>query len=100
MIGHVRKLTQHKRGLPTTTPVVVHCSAGIGRTGTFILVDLAMNALERSRSVDLLEVLDMMRQQRMGQVGASPRVASSSSGAGRRLYTKRGFLADYRPHRE
>ena len=70
-IGCCARSTWPIQVLLSTAPVVVHCSAGIGRTGTWILIDLAMTSLERSRSVDLLEVLDTMRQQRMGQVGPS-----------------------------
>lgn len=31
-------------------PVLIHCSAGIGRTGSFILVDAILDALEKSRA--------------------------------------------------
>jgi tyrosine-protein phosphatase 2/3 len=35
---------------PTQRPVIVHCSAGCGRTGTFCTVDSAIDMLKRQRS--------------------------------------------------
>jgi receptor-type tyrosine-protein phosphatase R len=44
--------------------IVVHCSAGIGRTGCFIGVYLGMSQLRLERSVDVLATVCAMRQDR------------------------------------
>ncbi|XP_035502114.1 tyrosine-protein phosphatase non-receptor type 1-like [Scophthalmus maximus] len=52
-------------------PVVVHCSAGIGRSGTFCLVDtclLLMSIRKDSSSVRIRDVLLEMRRYRMGLI--------------------------------
>uniref|UniRef100_A0A671U658 Tyrosine-protein phosphatase non-receptor type n=1 Tax=Sparus aurata TaxID=8175 RepID=A0A671U658_SPAAU len=52
-------------------PVVVHCSAGIGRSGTFCLVDtclLLMSMRKDPSSVRIREVLLEMRRYRMGLI--------------------------------
>ncbi|KAL4624356.1 tyrosine-protein phosphatase non-receptor type 1-like [Arapaima gigas] len=52
-------------------PAVVHCSAGIGRSGTFCLVDtclLLMSLREDPSSVRLRDVLLHMRRYRMGLI--------------------------------
>uniref|UniRef100_H3D4K7 Tyrosine-protein phosphatase non-receptor type n=1 Tax=Tetraodon nigroviridis TaxID=99883 RepID=H3D4K7_TETNG len=52
-------------------PVVVHCSAGIGRSGTFCLVDTCLVLMSRRKdpsSVRICEVLLEMRRCRMGLI--------------------------------
>ncbi|XP_012221122.1 tyrosine-protein phosphatase non-receptor type 7-like isoform X1 [Linepithema humile] len=49
-------------------PVVVHCSAGIGRTGCFIALAIGMIQLVRDGNVDVLGILCQMRYDRGGMV--------------------------------
>ncbi|XP_078254191.1 tyrosine-protein phosphatase non-receptor type 1-like isoform X4 [Rhinoraja longicauda] len=52
-------------------PAVVHCSAGIGRSGTFSLVDTCLVLMEKRQdpsSVDIREILLEMRKYRMGLI--------------------------------
>uniref|UniRef100_A0AAR2LDG3 protein-tyrosine-phosphatase n=1 Tax=Pygocentrus nattereri TaxID=42514 RepID=A0AAR2LDG3_PYGNA len=56
-------LVRSKRG-DSEEPVVVHCSAGIGRTGVLITMETAMCLIERSQSVYPLDIVRTMRDQR------------------------------------
>ncbi|XP_045463538.1 tyrosine-protein phosphatase non-receptor type 61F isoform X1 [Harmonia axyridis] len=51
-------------------PAIVHCSAGIGRSGTFCLVDSCLVLIEKHglESVNVKEILLDMRQYRMGLI--------------------------------
>ena len=44
------------------------CSAGVGRTGTFIALDIALEQLEAEKVVDLTGVVNKMRTQRAKMV--------------------------------
>ncbi|XP_053327551.1 tyrosine-protein phosphatase non-receptor type 4 isoform X2 [Spea bombifrons] len=56
-------LVRHKRS-HHTEPVVVHCSAGIGRTGVLITMETAMCLMECNQAVYPLDIVRTMRDQR------------------------------------
>ncbi|RUS77463.1 hypothetical protein EGW08_014769 [Elysia chlorotica] len=49
-------------------PVVVHCSPGTGRTGTFIALDQCMHQFETRRTVDVMKTVYSLRQERAGAI--------------------------------
>ncbi|XP_062515048.1 uncharacterized protein LOC134190608 [Corticium candelabrum] len=49
-------------------PVLIHCSAGIGRTGTFIGIEMGMQQYTKEGLVDPLQYMCSMRQDRGGSV--------------------------------
>ncbi|XP_017307861.1 tyrosine-protein phosphatase non-receptor type 14 [Ictalurus punctatus] len=49
-------------------PVVIHCSAGVGRTGVVILTELMISCLEHNERMEVPVMLNYLRQQRMMMV--------------------------------
>jgi len=49
-------------------PIVIHCSAGIGRTGTLITIHLYMERLKRREHASVAKIVALLRRQRMGMV--------------------------------
>ncbi|VDI07363.1 Hypothetical predicted protein, partial [Mytilus galloprovincialis] len=49
-------------------PMVVHCSAGIGRTGTFLALDALYEHGKTTGFVNIMEYTHMMRQDRMNMI--------------------------------
>jgi receptor-type tyrosine-protein phosphatase R len=49
-------------------PVLVHCSAGVGRTGTFIAIDHAQQLLQSESKIDLIQLIKELREDRVAMV--------------------------------
>ncbi|KAI4894194.1 hypothetical protein NFI96_025616 [Prochilodus magdalenae] len=45
-------------------PIVIHCSAGVGRTGTYICIDAMIESLEAEGRVDIYGYVAKLRRQR------------------------------------
>jgi len=60
-IRELRKANKH-------LPILVHCSAGIGRTGVLILMETALCLIESNQPVFPLDIVRQMREQRLGMI--------------------------------
>uniref|UniRef100_A0A8C6UGA1 Tyrosine-protein phosphatase non-receptor type 9 n=1 Tax=Neogobius melanostomus TaxID=47308 RepID=A0A8C6UGA1_9GOBI len=60
----VKALGPQWTGHPLGPPMVVHCSAGIGRTGTFCALDICLSQLQDMGSLNVQQTVRRMRTQR------------------------------------
>ncbi|XP_059357007.1 receptor-type tyrosine-protein phosphatase mu-like isoform X2 [Carassius carassius] len=66
LLGFVRRV---KTKSPTNAgPIVVHCSAGAGRTGCFIVIDIMLDMAEREGVVDIYNCVRELRSRRVNMV--------------------------------
>ncbi|XP_071217276.1 receptor-type tyrosine-protein phosphatase S-like isoform X3 [Salvelinus alpinus] len=49
---------------PDAGPVIAHCSAGVGRTGCFIVIDAMLERIRHERTTDIYGHVTLMRSQR------------------------------------
>ncbi|KAI5610761.1 protein tyrosine phosphatase, receptor type, E, b isoform X1 [Silurus asotus] len=64
-IGMLKFLKKVKSVNPAHAgPIIVHCSAGVGRTGTFIVIDAMMNMMHAEGRVDVFGLVSRIRNQR------------------------------------
>uniref|UniRef100_A0A673KE78 Receptor-type tyrosine-protein phosphatase-like N n=1 Tax=Sinocyclocheilus rhinocerous TaxID=307959 RepID=A0A673KE78_9TELE len=62
-----RKVNKCYRG--RSCPIIVHCSDGTGRTGTYILIDMVLNRMAKGvKEIDIAATLEHIRDQRPGMV--------------------------------
>ena len=60
-VRRVRKL--HPYSNPC--PLLVHCSAGVGRTGTFIVLDTMLERMELEGTLNIYDYVKQLREQRV-----------------------------------
>ncbi|XP_043110040.1 receptor-type tyrosine-protein phosphatase epsilon isoform X3 [Puntigrus tetrazona] len=64
-IGMLKFLKKVKQVNPSFVgPIVVHCSAGVGRTGTFIVIDGMIDMMYAEKKVDVFGFVSRIREQR------------------------------------
>ncbi|XP_061693781.1 receptor-type tyrosine-protein phosphatase epsilon-like [Syngnathoides biaculeatus] len=64
-IGMLKFLKKVKSVNPSYAgPIVVHCSAGVGRTGTFIVIDSMIDTMHTEQRVDVFGFVSRIREQR------------------------------------
>ncbi|XP_044132357.1 tyrosine-protein phosphatase 4-like isoform X5 [Bufo gargarizans] len=58
----------NKSNTPGSGPVIVHCSAGIGRTGTLIALDILLKMARDVRTVNVFSCVQRLRKSRANMV--------------------------------
>jgi tyrosine-protein phosphatase 2/3 len=73
LVKLLNQIISQRAKITKNAPVIVHCSAGCGRTGTFVVVDSLINYFEQEKTFgdekDLIqESVLVLREQRMSLV--------------------------------
>ncbi|CAB3367774.1 Hypothetical predicted protein [Cloeon dipterum] len=71
VLNFLHDVNARQSSIAEAGPILVHCSAGIGRTGTFIVVDMILDQIKRQGldcEIDIQRTIQMVRSQRSGMV--------------------------------
>jgi protein tyrosine phosphatase len=71
LLNFIRDINEKYTEEISDFPIVVHCSAVIGRTGTLIVIDILINQIKREDvncDIDISKVVQELRKQRSGMV--------------------------------
>lgn len=64
----LEKIDYYRQLTSTKAPILLHCSAGIGRTGTFCAIDIGIKRYLEKKIIDIPSTVHKMRTERAGSV--------------------------------
>lgn len=86
-----RKVHKGYRG--PSAPLLVHCNDGLGRTGTFILLDMTLNRICKGvKEIDMEGAVEHLRDQRAGMVVTKEQYAFALSAVVEEIHNILGEL--------
>ncbi|XP_035281167.1 tyrosine-protein phosphatase non-receptor type 6 isoform X1 [Anguilla anguilla] len=71
VLSFLTQVNNKQMEFPGAGPMVVHCSAGIGRTGTIVVIDMLVDTIDTKGldcDIDVQKSIQMVREQRSGMV--------------------------------
>ncbi|XP_075966843.1 tyrosine-protein phosphatase non-receptor type 11 isoform X3 [Anarhichas minor] len=71
VLDFLEEVNLKQESIADAGPIAVHCSAGIGRTGTFIVIDILIDVIREKGvdcDIDVPKTIQMVRSQRSGMV--------------------------------
>ncbi|XP_069797793.1 receptor-type tyrosine-protein phosphatase R-like isoform X2 [Narcine bancroftii] len=71
LLDFVQEVEKSRQLAGDRGPIVVHCSAGIGRTGLFMATSIGCQQLKETNKVDILGIVCQMRIDRGGMIQTS-----------------------------
>ncbi|XP_062848645.1 tyrosine-protein phosphatase non-receptor type 6 [Trichomycterus rosablanca] len=71
VLSFLTQVNNKQQDFPRAGPMIIHCSAGIGRTGTIIVIDMLIETINTKGvdcDIDIQKCIQMVRDQRSGMV--------------------------------
>ncbi|XP_035386681.1 tyrosine-protein phosphatase non-receptor type 6 isoform X1 [Electrophorus electricus] len=71
VLSFLTEVNFRQQAFHDTGPMIIHCSAGIGRTGTIVVIDMLIETISSKGvdcDIDIQKCIQMVREQRSGMV--------------------------------
>lgn len=71
VLSFLEQVNKKQQELAKAGPMIIHCSAGIGRTGTIVVIDMLIDTIDAKGldcDIDIQKCIQMVRDQRSGMV--------------------------------
>ncbi|XP_049439580.1 tyrosine-protein phosphatase non-receptor type 6 isoform X1 [Epinephelus fuscoguttatus] len=71
VLSFLSQVNSKQEEFPDAGPMIIHCSAGIGRTGTIVVIDMIIQTIDTiglDCDLDIPKYIQMVREQRSGMV--------------------------------